>query len=56
MKVERTSKGVTIRLDWEECEDMKDELDGAVFISMIAFPTLSAIQSELDEIIGENEE
>jgi hypothetical protein len=28
MKITRTEKGVEISLDWEECEELRNELEG----------------------------
>lgn len=54
MKFQRTSKGVTIELDDEECEglkieleQLKDDLEYAISLNIL---------SELDEYLGENNE
>ena len=53
MKFQRTSKGVTIELDDEECADLKSDLENYLLLYEHPLNATKAIHSELDEMITE---
>jgi hypothetical protein len=54
VKVERTSKGVTIDLDWSESEElMVDLFQARSMDGFNPYPITKELTSQLDEILGE---
>lgn len=57
MKVERTSKGVTIELDYTELENLlSDLLHYKSECKAVAYPSTLELLSQLDEIYGRENE